>query len=123
MDVVRKKALGRSFSKPGKDKRITRTASFLKRQSSFIIFSTIRLPSHFNVSGNRIWLETHLWHAKRMHMDNLWGYRLVCKPSALFIVPISTLGLRLFSRQRRHIGLRIELQFTMRSSTTHPITL
>ena len=32
MDVVKKKALGRSFPKPGKDKRITRTASFLKRQ-------------------------------------------------------------------------------------------
>jgi hypothetical protein len=24
------------------------------------------------------WLETHLWHAKRMHMENMWGYRLVC---------------------------------------------
>lgn len=23
------------------------------------------------------WLETHLWHAKRMKMVNMWGYRLV----------------------------------------------
>lgn len=23
-----------------------------------------------------LWLETHLWHAKRMHMANKWGYRL-----------------------------------------------
>lgn len=23
-----------------------------------------------------MWLETHLWHAKRMHMTNKWGYRL-----------------------------------------------
>ena len=22
------------------------------------------------------WLDTHLWHAKRMHMTNLWGFRL-----------------------------------------------
>jgi ribonuclease P/MRP protein subunit POP1 len=112
MDVVKKKALGRSFPKPGKDKRITRTASFLKRQRSFISFSAIRLRSHFNVLGNKVWLETHLWHAKRMHMENLWGYRLVCRPSALFIVSLSTLDLRLFNRQRRHIGLRTEPQFT-----------
>jgi len=29
-------------------------------------------------SGKILWLETHIWHAKRMHMENLWGYRLVC---------------------------------------------
>lgn len=23
-----------------------------------------------------IWLETHIWHAKRFHMINLWGYKL-----------------------------------------------
>ena len=23
------------------------------------------------------WLETHMWHAKRMHMDTAFGYRLV----------------------------------------------
>ena len=23
------------------------------------------------------WLETHLWHAKRMHMINIWKFRLV----------------------------------------------
>eukprot|EP01126_Amoeba_proteus_P013096 TRINITY_DN15475_c0_g1_i2.p1 TRINITY_DN15475_c0_g1~~TRINITY_DN15475_c0_g1_i2.p1 ORF type:complete len:165 (-),score=45.17 TRINITY_DN15475_c0_g1_i2:95-589(-) len=22
------------------------------------------------------WLETHVWHAKRFHMFNLWGYRI-----------------------------------------------
>jgi hypothetical protein len=27
--------------------------------------------------GDKKWLETHLWHAKRMHMENMWGYRLV----------------------------------------------
>ena len=26
------------------------------------------------------WLETHLWHAKRMHMENMWGYRLAKRP-------------------------------------------
>ncbi|KAJ3413698.1 hypothetical protein HDV05_007686 [Chytridiales sp. JEL 0842] len=27
------------------------------------------------------WLETHLWHAKRMHMDNLWGYQIALHPN------------------------------------------
>ena len=25
------------------------------------------------------WLETHLWHSKRMHMQNLWGFRLAMR--------------------------------------------
>eukprot|EP01071_Lankesteria_metandrocarpae_P004193 Lankesteria_metandrocarpae@DN3422_c0_g1_i1.p1 len=32
-------------------------------------------------SAKTRWLETHLWHAKRMHMDKLWGYRLAIKPT------------------------------------------
>lgn len=27
--------------------------------------------------GDKLWLETHIWHAKRMRMETLWGYRLV----------------------------------------------
>lgn len=27
--------------------------------------------------GDKIWLETHIWHTKRMKMETLWGYRLV----------------------------------------------
>lgn len=29
-------------------------------------------------AGNKAWLETHIWHAKRMKMVDTWGYRLVC---------------------------------------------
>ncbi len=29
-----------------------------------------------------LWLETHIWHAKRMDMVNLWGYKLVRSASA-----------------------------------------
>ncbi|EGG17988.1 RNase P protein subunit [Cavenderia fasciculata] len=28
------------------------------------------------------WLETHIWHAKRMFMTNIWRYRLAVKPTA-----------------------------------------
>ncbi|KXJ21203.1 ribonucleases P/MRP protein subunit POP1 [Exaiptasia diaphana] len=30
---------------------------------------------------NNVWLETHIWHAKRMKMVNVWGYKLAEHPS------------------------------------------
>ncbi|KAF5382413.1 hypothetical protein D9615_002972 [Tricholomella constricta] len=63
MDPVRKKALGRSIPKLGKDKRIKRTELFARRQR------------------DKLWLETHIWHAKRMKMENMWGYRLAVHPT------------------------------------------
>lgn len=27
------------------------------------------------------WLETHMWHTKRMKMTNIWGYRIASKPN------------------------------------------
>lgn len=33
---------------------------------------------HTNIDGHKsAWLETHYWYAKRFHMDDIWGYRLV----------------------------------------------
>ncbi|KZW00420.1 POP1-domain-containing protein [Exidia glandulosa HHB12029] len=52
------------ISKRGYSKRLTKTEEFLRRQK------------------DKSWLETHLWHAKRMHMKTLWGYRLAEKPTA-----------------------------------------
>ncbi|KAG6891353.1 hypothetical protein C0992_008468 [Termitomyces sp. T32_za158] len=63
MDPLRKKILGRSIPKLGKNKRLKRTELFAKRQR------------------DKLWLETHIWHAKRMKMDNMWGYRLAVHPT------------------------------------------
>ncbi|KAL6267039.1 hypothetical protein P5V15_000115 [Pogonomyrmex californicus] len=30
---------------------------------------------------NKIWLETHIWHAKRFHMINKWGYKIANHPN------------------------------------------
>lgn len=30
---------------------------------------------------NKIWLETHIWHAKRFHMIDKWGYRIASHPN------------------------------------------
>ena len=27
-----------------------------------------------------IWMETHIWHAKRFHMEDLWGYKIPVAP-------------------------------------------
>ncbi|KAI1793285.1 POP1-domain-containing protein [Ganoderma leucocontextum] len=63
MDPARRKALGRSNPKQGKLKRVKRTTSLLSRQK------------------DKTWLETHIWHAKRMHMDSMWGYKLAVTPT------------------------------------------
>merc|ERR1711874_228767 len=31
--------------------------------------------------GDKVWLETHIWHAKRFHMETRWGYRLASHPN------------------------------------------
>lgn len=31
--------------------------------------------------GDKTWLETHIWHAKRFHLANLWRYRLALSPT------------------------------------------
>lgn len=35
------------------------------------------LEAHARRQMKHTWLETHIWHAKRMHMRNFWGYKLV----------------------------------------------
>ncbi|KAJ8455266.1 hypothetical protein ONZ51_g12543 [Trametes cubensis] len=63
MDPARRKALGRSMPKRSKKNQPSRTSQLLRRQK------------------DKTWLETHIWHAKRMHMDNMWGYRLAITPT------------------------------------------
>ncbi|KAJ7288398.1 POP1-domain-containing protein [Mycena rebaudengoi] len=63
MNSIKKKAPARLRPKQGKDKRLSRTETFLKRQC------------------DKSWLETHIWHAKRMRMEDMWGYRLAVTPT------------------------------------------
>ncbi|KAI0352614.1 POP1-domain-containing protein [Trametes cingulata] len=63
MDPARRKALGRNMPQRSKKKQLPRTVQLLRRQK------------------DKAWLETHIWHAKRMHMENIWGYRLAITPT------------------------------------------
>ncbi|KAF8340372.1 uncharacterized protein EI90DRAFT_2906355 [Cantharellus anzutake] len=49
--------------KPGKGRKISRTEILLRRQRK------------------KAWLESHIWHAKRMKMTDQWGYRLALHTS------------------------------------------
>ncbi len=45
-----------------------------------------RRPANLLEEYNRrqrtfVWLETHIWHAKRFHMTERWGYRLALFPN------------------------------------------
>lgn len=76
MDANKRRLLGRP--KRGKANQVTRAEDFLKRQREFCwIPSPCISSSHHTISGDKSWLETHIWHAKRAKMQNLWGYRLV----------------------------------------------
>lgn len=76
MDVP-KKTNRKKPPQPGHEKRIKRTDAFLKRQSECNQLTTVLHFLTKIISVDKTWLETHLWHAKRMHMENMWGYRLV----------------------------------------------
>ncbi|KAI9566167.1 ribonucleases P/MRP protein subunit POP1-domain-containing protein [Boletus coccyginus] len=61
MDANKRRLLGRP--KRGKANQTTRREALLKRQR------------------DKSWLETHIWHAKRAKMQNMWGYRLAVTPT------------------------------------------
>ncbi len=45
------------------------------------------LSSYINRQRKIKWLKTHIWHAKRFHMNTLWNYRLAEKSNTKSIRP------------------------------------
>ncbi|WVR06792.1 hypothetical protein IAU60_003828 [Kwoniella sp. DSM 27419] len=43
---------------------------------------------------DKTWLSTHIWHSKRYHMANLWGYRLPVTPTLKSFRPACRAGRR-----------------------------
>lgn len=70
-------------SRRKKRRAATIVEEYLRRQgmTGAVLCMRLLLMSWFQWSfiivGQKRWLETHIWHAKRMHMKNIWGYRLV----------------------------------------------
>jgi hypothetical protein len=119
---MRRKALGRSLPKRGKDKREPRSDVFRQRQSELqepeTLGPVLRLHS---ILGDKKWLETHLWHAKRMHMENMWGYRLVSIYRRHCFYWLKSLD-RQLNQQKNPSDHPIARLFTVLSSMMHPIT-
>lgn len=57
----------------------SRTEQLLERQRK--LSENCLLPNELTGQGTKTWLPTHIWHAKRFHMTNLWGYRLPRTPT------------------------------------------
>jgi ribonuclease P/MRP protein subunit POP1 len=80
MDPPSKNTSFKSKSKKaGKTKALPRTEALLKRQSHSLYHTgALMWLTHIVLKlGDKLWLETHIWHAKRMMMKTLWGFRLV----------------------------------------------
>ncbi|EMS18934.1 ribonuclease P/MRP protein subunit POP1 [Rhodotorula toruloides NP11] len=60
-----------------KPKRVSRSMLGRHRQKPGIKAELFRQRQQ-----NKLWLETHVWHAKRMHMTEIWGHRLAETPTA-----------------------------------------
>ncbi|XP_037933548.1 ribonucleases P/MRP protein subunit POP1 [Teleopsis dalmanni] len=58
------------MSKSGKPKLTKRPSRKFRRRPANLLCDYIRRQR------KHVWLETHIWHARRFHMINCWGYRL-----------------------------------------------
>lgn len=122
MDPARRKALGRSMPKKSKRNQSNRTGKLLARQSRSYLSSATSFALSASIE-DKTWLETHLWHAKRMHMDNMWGYRLVRIGNMHHVDELLNLIFRLPHQPRSPFVHRIELRCTVQSFTMHLIKL
>lgn len=39
------------------------------------------LQEYIRRQKNKVWLETHIWHAKRFKMADKWGYKIPYQPT------------------------------------------
>lgn len=93
MDANKRRLLGRP--KRGKANQITRTEALLRRQREFCQALSSSILNAQTILGDKSWLETHIWHAKRAKMQSIWGYRLVWLVQRLTMQQLTHFLLRL----------------------------
>ncbi|GAA5859154.1 hypothetical protein JCM8547_008891, partial [Rhodosporidiobolus lusitaniae] len=76
---LRKRALAEVPKDAAKPKRVTRSMLGKHRMRKR---PGLKAQIFLKRQQKKIWLETHVWHAKRMHMTEIWGHRLAEKPTA-----------------------------------------
>ncbi|GAA5882191.1 hypothetical protein JCM3774_005460 [Rhodotorula dairenensis] len=74
---LRARARGEVPKDAAKPKRVTRSMLGRHRQRPGLKAEMFRKRQM-----GKMWIETHVWHAKRMHMTEIWGHRLADRPTA-----------------------------------------
>lgn len=108
------------ISQAQSDPSIAQTTTSVLHSLSEVCTITERLRTG---TGSKIWLETHIWHAKRMHMIEQWGHRIVVLslPSVFRLLTLLD-SHRLIDQQRNHSDRHTELRFMDRWYTMRVIT-
>jgi hypothetical protein len=72
--------IGRSTKRQKSESAKPRVRKHTRRPRSLLDMHSFRPESQAEQDSltmpAEVWLETHIWHAKRMHMSPLWGHRL-----------------------------------------------
>ncbi|KAI9094118.1 ribonucleases P/MRP protein subunit POP1-domain-containing protein [Phlyctochytrium arcticum] len=75
---LRARALAQMAKDPGPEQQKKGKKPACRRKSR----RSVSLRSNFiNRQKGKGWLETHVWHAKRMKMVNIWGYKISRRPN------------------------------------------
>ena len=97
------------ISQAESDPSIAQTTTSVLQSLSEVCSITERVETG---TGSKIWLETHIWHAKRMHMIEQWGHRIVFPSLPPFPRLLTVLDShRLIDQQRNHSDHHTELRF------------
>lgn len=75
---MRRRAMSHNSHRvPSRIRHMTQSAAQLKNPCKKTRKNTQKLIEDYQArTHNTTWLETHIWHAKRMKMKKLWGYKL-----------------------------------------------
>lgn len=63
------------------DKYVAPTAKFNKSAVNALAVAPMGKVKFQHRQLKKTWLPTHVWHAKRAHFEDKWGYRIVTEPS------------------------------------------
>ena len=66
------------------------------------------LKEYLRRQRSKKWLETHIWHAKRFHMTEKWGYKLALHPN-------DKSARASYRASVKHCLLQVNQEFSLRS--------
>ncbi|KAI8978898.1 ribonucleases P/MRP protein subunit POP1-domain-containing protein [Pilobolus umbonatus] len=85
---------------------------------------TVIMKEYLRRQKSKKWLETHIWHAKRMKMADIWGYRIASRPNTKSVRVVYRSFTRLsIAHDASYMGcIEVKGSFNDIVSTFNPIT-